>query len=360
MAVRLTIFEDGDASSGYERTFLQDRIVIGRSRSSDICLPDMAVSTRHAEIRLNGTEYVLMDLESLNGSFVNDKPVQSFQKRSLRSGDLIQIAGFSLRLALGVGPGPDEPRDVSVRQAREMLARLSIRSGRVSELLCLAVTAGPCRGDRLTLHPGARAVLGRGSDSTLVLEDRDVSRAHVEIVAGDGFVTVQDLGSKNGIVYEGVRVESLKVSYGESFTIGKSTLLLEHPAESTLGAIFEAPEEETSSFAYVQRAPSMPLTRLDRNAVLGTGILEKIHPPAPGERGAATDDLETAEASAAQVSVGPADPLVGETEPPAVWHTAEQVRLEGPKPKEGSDVGLIIIGILLLLAATVGLAYLFH
>ena len=56
MAVQLTITEDQAPKRPFERTFLQDRIVIGRARSSDVCLPDMAVSTRHAEIRVSGND----------------------------------------------------------------------------------------------------------------------------------------------------------------------------------------------------------------------------------------------------------------------------------------------------------------
>ena len=43
MAVRLTITELGDPGSEYVRSFLQDRILIGRTRSADVCLPDLAV-----------------------------------------------------------------------------------------------------------------------------------------------------------------------------------------------------------------------------------------------------------------------------------------------------------------------------
>ena len=359
MAIRLTIAGENSAGDAHVRTFVQDRIVIGRSRSSDICLPDMAVSTRHAEIRLNGTDYVLTDLESLNGSRVNDKPVLSFQKRSLHDGDVIQIADFAIRVSLGVGPGPDEPRDVSVRQAREMLARLSSRAGVLSDMLSLTVTAGPCRGAHVTLAPGARATVGRGSECGLVLEDRDMSRVHAELLVEKDCVKLKDLGSKNGIVREGARVSDVTLSYGESCTLGKSTLTLDHPADAMLGAIFEAPEEETSSFspptaASVDAAASLRDHRADASE--NTRPMPAAEPAETSGRTPSEAPTETQ----TPVALGPADPLVGESVPPQHGGASMAAARTSTSERDGSDVGLIIIGILLLLAATAGLAYLFH
>ena len=349
MAVRLTIIEIGDPSSEYVRTLLQDRIVIGRSRSCDICLPDMAISTRHAEIRLKGTEYVLTDLESLNGSYVNDKPVQPFQSRKLHSGDIIRAAGFTIRVALGVAPGPDEPRDASVRHAREMLSRLSERAGAVTELRTFAVVGGPCRGMRLSLHPSkGRAVIGRGSDSDLVLEDRDVSRSHAEIVLSGGAVTVRDLGSKNGVIFHDARVPSVQLDFGDTVAVGKSTLLLEHPSESLLGSIFEAPEEETSSFSPASTSSREDISPETHFPSAEDPFLEQTHPlestPLP----------KSPSAPESALPVGPEDPLIPETA------QSEPLQEPASPPQAGTDLGLIIIGVILLAAAVAGLAYLFH
>jgi pSer/pThr/pTyr-binding forkhead associated (FHA) protein len=353
MAVRLTIVEDGDTSSKYVRTFVQDRIVLGRSRSCDICLPDMAVSTRHAEIHLKGTDYVLMDLDSLNGSFVNDKPVLSFQQRKLHNDDVIRAAGFSILVQLGVAPGPDEPRDASVRQARQMLARLSMRTQAPPDTLTFTVTGGPCRGARFTFSPQmSRAIIGRGGDASFVLEDRDISRAHAEIAVIDQKVTVRDLGSKNGLVIDGARVDAAVLAFGDSFAVGKSTLTLEHPAEAALGAIFEAPEEETSSFA-LATTPSA-LSSDEAQHASQTQIFASTQPQSTQEASQQAVDRSTDD-----IKIGPEDPLTAEASP--LSPDEEEVLFETlAQNKTGSDTGLIIIGIILLLAATAGLAYLFH
>jgi hypothetical protein len=50
--------------------------VIGRSKDSDIRLSDPNVSRRHAEIRQDGSTYVIVDLDSTNGISVNGRSVK--------------------------------------------------------------------------------------------------------------------------------------------------------------------------------------------------------------------------------------------------------------------------------------------
>ncbi len=367
MAVRLTITEEKSPSSKYVRTFLQDRIVIGRFRSSDICLPDMTVSIRHAEIRLKGSDYILMDLESLNGSTVNEKPVLPFQQRKLQSGDIIRISSFLIKIELRVAPGPDEARDISIRHARDMLARLSSDKESSSLYRTLVVTDGPCRGLRLILHPDhSRAILGRGTDSDFVLDDRDISRNHLEISREDEGISVRDLGSKNGLYVNNTRVEKAMIKCGESFFVGRSTICLEDPADLVLSSIFEAPEEETSSFELVQRK-ILPCTS-------ASGDCRTIS----AETATESSDLfpieeEQQTQKHMSLPIGPADPLMcdtqsyhGESSLPKtdssldIKKTENVIQENTEKEHRVSDLGLIIIGIILLIASTAGLAYLFR
>jgi len=55
------------------------RTVIGRSKDADIQLPDPNVSRRHAEVRREGSSYVLVDLDSTNGVEVDGKRVKRLE-----------------------------------------------------------------------------------------------------------------------------------------------------------------------------------------------------------------------------------------------------------------------------------------
>jgi pSer/pThr/pTyr-binding forkhead associated (FHA) protein len=75
--------------------FLLDQPVTsaGRHPSSDVFLDDMTVSRRHAEFRQDSGEIRVVDIGSLNGTYVNRAVVDS---RVLTNGDEIQMGTFRL------------------------------------------------------------------------------------------------------------------------------------------------------------------------------------------------------------------------------------------------------------------------
>jgi len=71
----------------------------GRHPDSDIFLDDVTVSRRHAEFRQEDDEFQVVDVGSLNGTYVNREPVDS---AVLANGDEVQIGKF--RLVFLTGP----------------------------------------------------------------------------------------------------------------------------------------------------------------------------------------------------------------------------------------------------------------
>lgn len=68
-------------------------LTIGRREDNDIVLEDPAVSGHHAKIDALGERFVLVDLQSRNGSFVNEQLISSHW---LKHGDVICIGDHSL------------------------------------------------------------------------------------------------------------------------------------------------------------------------------------------------------------------------------------------------------------------------
>ena len=68
-------------------------ITIGRGSDNDIVLSDEQVSRRHAEIRRQDDNFIITDLNSTNGTFVNELRIQKAQ--SLQHGDRIDIGTSS-------------------------------------------------------------------------------------------------------------------------------------------------------------------------------------------------------------------------------------------------------------------------
>jgi pSer/pThr/pTyr-binding forkhead associated (FHA) protein len=71
----------------------------GRQPNSEIFLDDITVSRRHAQFRCLTGEFQVVDVGSLNGTYLNREPVES---AVLVNGDEVQIGKF--RLVFLTGP----------------------------------------------------------------------------------------------------------------------------------------------------------------------------------------------------------------------------------------------------------------
>jgi Nif-specific regulatory protein len=82
------------AGPGRGRSVAIDRaLTIGRDEHAEMSIADLALSRRHCEIAPVDRDFVLRDLGSLNGSFVNDRPVTN---QTLSDGDRIRIGDSAL------------------------------------------------------------------------------------------------------------------------------------------------------------------------------------------------------------------------------------------------------------------------
>ncbi len=71
----------------------KSRITIGRTSDNDIVLDNRGISRRHAEIEFAGDKALLIDKESLNGTFVNERRVD---EQMLNDHDTITIGKYNV------------------------------------------------------------------------------------------------------------------------------------------------------------------------------------------------------------------------------------------------------------------------
>lgn len=72
----------------------KDSVSVGRHPSSDIFLDDISVSRRHAVFTRAGTGFVVSDLGSLNGTYINRDRIDG--DITLQGGDEVQIGKYRL------------------------------------------------------------------------------------------------------------------------------------------------------------------------------------------------------------------------------------------------------------------------
>ncbi|MDB4945976.1 MAG: Adenylate cyclase [Labilithrix sp.] len=93
-APRLTLSYEGN-----HLEVAKERFILGRSKTqADLVLEDPNVSRQHAAIERVGNEWVLVDLGSTNGCYVDGARVS---RRPLEDGDIIEITTHQVRCTLG-------------------------------------------------------------------------------------------------------------------------------------------------------------------------------------------------------------------------------------------------------------------
>jgi predicted component of type VI protein secretion system len=129
------------SNDGTERTYpLGDRtVLIGRGTTSDVVLPgaDNGASRRHAEIRYDAGRYVIVDLESQNGTWVNG---ERLNRSVVVAGTEIAIGTYRLRVDYGAPPVADVPLSKPVPPRAAVAAAGAGRSAPSWTTVVVAVT----------------------------------------------------------------------------------------------------------------------------------------------------------------------------------------------------------------------------
>ena len=131
-----------------------DRVtVIGRQSGCDAVLPDQSVSRRHASIAYMGGSWILTDMGSKHGSYLNGVHVPPGESAPLNDADVIRLGPFSFRIG-----GPNTAARMLTTQADAEQARaLDVAAG--SALLMVSrrtVSQGAVASVARLYHPGTR------------------------------------------------------------------------------------------------------------------------------------------------------------------------------------------------------------
>src|SRR5271154_5990468 len=106
----IIISEKGGAER--REAFDKNEINVGRVQGNDLMLPKGNVSKHHARLLFRDGRFIVTDLKSTNGTYVNGRKIT--QATIVREGDKIYVGDFVLRLETGQGlaaPPPEAPGD---------------------------------------------------------------------------------------------------------------------------------------------------------------------------------------------------------------------------------------------------------
>ena len=87
--------------AGQRWTLQSDLTVVGRGNECDLLLPERQISRQHIRIRRSGGQYIIEDIDSKNGTWVNGRKLLGTETETeIREGDRIQVGKMIFRLAI--------------------------------------------------------------------------------------------------------------------------------------------------------------------------------------------------------------------------------------------------------------------
>src|SRR6266702_4179974 len=225
-------------------------MTIGRQEGAYLLIDNDSVSRRHAEISFANKQYILRDLGSSNGTFVNEVRLEADKVYILKPDDRVRFGKMKFTFQVkGVRPANDsmarlrgealpgitklhafttgfyDPggRDKSIPYApsgqpilnadgslllpgaTQALSADIVATFKEDPALIVLVHGSP---QVVYLKQGRSILLGRDKACNVVLADVAASRRHAEVVPGpDGFY-IRDLGSANGVIVNQMKIDN--------------------------------------------------------------------------------------------------------------------------------------------------------
>ncbi|MEH6635668.1 MAG: FHA domain-containing protein [Halioglobus sp.] len=248
----------------------KSKVIIGRDTSCDIVLDSGESSRRHAQLVNENGLWMLEDLKSTNGTYLNNREVR---KSSLvKAGDIIRIGDqtllvvnpnaptnqtilgarmgtlpssfvidegaadeTSMRVAISTPPGWTSRDQAAFGSGADktdddlLTALLKTKDIDTSSAVAvLMVTKGRVK-QSLFVVPRANSSdqwsVGRSSTCAIVIDDVTVSNNHATLELDDGDWHVRDQGSTNGVKVNGIRTELGRITSGDKVCFGEVELL---------------------------------------------------------------------------------------------------------------------------------------
>ncbi len=185
-------------------------LIVGAGDEADICLPGVEKGTLWRLVsHEDGVEITV---------FSNATNRTKVKTRTIGVGDNDRL-------------GPYELTPVAFkRRTRGPTKKLHYDSGsrtlvtRSVTLIIKSPQGGP---EKLLSLPEGRSVFGKDSSCDIVLNDVYVSGRHMALIAVQGQVTVEDLGSRNGVFISGQKLTISDVADGQTIRLGETDIVLQ-------------------------------------------------------------------------------------------------------------------------------------
>lgn len=193
------VFGEGE-KGGEEIELTAERFLIGRGASCQLQLHGQEVSANHAEILPQGGTFVIHDLHSTNGTWVNGNKVES---AILRHGDQIALGTHRLVFRSSVQARPEALQE-------EKFVLLPLYHGSYGQPIPVTT----------------KCTMGSAVDNNVVVSEAEAH--HAEIFYDKAQYYLKDCGSAEGTRLNGSKITTEPLAHGDEIKIGKSRYLFKN------------------------------------------------------------------------------------------------------------------------------------
>ena len=202
------------------------RISIGRTNDNDVVLENRGVSRKHALIEFNDNAAVIIDNESLNGTFVNNRKVT---EEVLRDDDVIMIGKYSLVYHTSTSAGESDASGfdgtmvLNTKQQKKLL-----ENDRVERDLVRRYGGSVLIGEENAEFGEARldrdvTTIGKAKFCHIHAKGFWISGIQAKVVFENNIYTLVNLGKSGKTLVNGDPIENYVLKNGDLITVGKTT-----------------------------------------------------------------------------------------------------------------------------------------
>ena len=202
------------------------RISIGRTNDNDIVLENRGVSRKHAMIEFNNNAAVIIDNESLNGTFVNNRKIT---EEVLRDADTITIGKYSLVYHTEATQGGDERASLdgtmvlNTKKQKELL-----ENDRVEKHIVAKYGGSVLVGEENVEFAEYRldrevTTVGKAKFVHVKAKGLFLAGIQAKIVKENSCFSLVNLGKTSKVLVNGEATRECVLRNGDIITVGKST-----------------------------------------------------------------------------------------------------------------------------------------
>lgn len=202
------------------------RISIGRTHDNDIVLENRGVSRKHAMIEFNENAAVIIDNESLNGTFVNNRKVT---EEVLRDEDTITIGKYALVYHTMTSGGQDEMANMdgtmvlNTKKQKKLLENDRVEK-KIVEKYGGSVLVGEenCEFAEFRIDRDVTTI-GKAKFVHVKAKGFMLSGIQAKIVRENAGYTLANLGKRGKTQVNGEPIDRCVLKNGDIISVGKST-----------------------------------------------------------------------------------------------------------------------------------------